>query len=118
MASPEGAGRGRRELRARVRGASADDLDSDSRVYGHPGIRAAIDRGKALHEEELLAGHEIGRQRLRLGAEREDLLDSIWLGTAPSQIRTFWQKVAELLGEEPTQLEREALSVSPAGEEG
>jgi hypothetical protein len=65
----------------------------------------------------LLAGHEIGRQILRLRAERENLLDSIWLATSPSQIRSFWQKVAELLGEEPTRLECDALSIPPAGEE-
>src|SRR5690242_10996366 len=108
----------RREMLARVRGVAADDLDGYSRVHDHPEIRAAIDRRRALHEDELLAGHELGRQVLRLRAERENLLDSIWLATSASQIRTFWQKVGELLGDEPTRLEREALSIPPAGEEG
>ncbi len=83
-----------------------------------PEIRAAITRRQALHEEELLAGHELGRQVLRLRAERENLLDVIWLATSPVQVRQLWTKVAELLGEEPTHLEREALSIPPAGEEG
>jgi hypothetical protein len=104
----------RREMLARVRGVSADDLDGYSRVHDHPEIRAAIDRRRAMHEEELLAGHEPGRRVLRLRAEREDLLDSIWLATSPAQIRSFWQEVAELLGDEPTDLERAALAIPPA----
>lgn len=107
----------RKEMLARVRGVSADDIDCYSRVHDHPEIRAAITKRAALHEEELLAGHDLGRQVLRLREEREHLLDSIWLATSPSQVRSFWQKVAELLGEEPTRLEREALSIPPAGEE-
>jgi hypothetical protein len=107
----------RKEMLARVRGVSADDLDCYTRVHDHPEIRAAIDRWKALHEEELLAGHELGRQVLQLRAERENLLDAIWLATSAAQVRLFWQKVGELLGEEPTRLEREALSIPPAGEE-
>jgi hypothetical protein len=108
----------RREMLARVRGVSADDLDGHSHVHDHPEIRAAVEKRRAMHEEELLAGHEIGRQVLRLRAEREDLLDAIWLATSPAQIGTFWQKAAELLGEEPTRLEREELSIPPTGEEG
>jgi hypothetical protein len=106
-----------KEMLARVRGVSADDLDCYSRVHDHPEIRAAIDKRQALHEEELLAEHELGRQVLKLRAEKENLLDVIWLATSPSQVRQLWTKVAELLGEESTRLEREALSIPPAGEE-
>jgi hypothetical protein len=108
----------RKEMLARVRGVSADDLDCYARVHDHPEIRAAITRRQALHEEELLAGNELGRQVLKLRAERENLMDVIWLATSPVQVRELWRKVAELLGEEPTHLEREALSIPPAGEEG
>src|SRR5262249_60466966 len=108
----------RREMLARVRGVKAEDLDGYNRVHDHPEIRAAITKRQAVHEEELLAGHELGRQVLRLRAERENLLDSIWLASSPTQIRTFWQKVNELLGDEPTALEREAMAIPPAGREG
>ena len=104
----------RREMLARVRGVSADDLDCYSRVHDHPEIRAAIEKRRAVHEEELLAGHELGRRVLRLREEREHLLDSIWLATSPAQIRLFWQEVGELLGDEPTDLERAALAIPPA----
>ena len=108
----------RKEMLAKVRGVSVDDLDCYSRIHDHPEIRAAITKQQAVHEEELLAGHELGRQVLQLRAERENLLDTIWLATSPSQVRAFWRKVGELLGEEPTRLEREALSIPPDGEEG
>jgi hypothetical protein len=107
----------RKEMLAKVRGVSADDLDCYSRVHDHPEIRAAITKRAALHEEELLAGHDLGQQVLRLRAERDKLLDVIWLATSPLQVRQLWTKVAELLGEEPTRLERQALSIPPAGEE-
>jgi hypothetical protein len=108
----------RKEMLASVRGVAVDDLDCYSRVHDHPEIRAAITKRQAVHEEELLAGHELGRQVLRLRAEKENLLDVIWLATSPSQVRQLWTKVAELLDDEPTQLEREAMSIKPAGEEG
>jgi hypothetical protein len=103
---------------ASVRGVSVDDLDCYTRVHDHPEIKAAITKRQAVHEDELLAGHELGRQVLKLRAERENLLDVIWLATSPGQVRQLWTRVAELLGEEPTHLEREALSIKPAGEEG
>jgi hypothetical protein len=106
----------RREMLAQVRGVSADDLDGYSRVHDHPEIRAAIDRRRAMHEEELLAGHELGRQVLQLRADRERLLDTVWLACSSAQIKQLWSSVNALLGDEPTALEREALSLAPAGE--
>jgi hypothetical protein len=108
----------RKEMLATVRGVSVDDLDVYSRVHDHPEIRTAMTRRQAVHEDELLAGHELGRQVLKLRAEKENLLDVIWLATSPAQVRQLWTKVAELLGDEPTQLEREALAIPPNGEEG
>ena len=106
----------RREMLAKVRGVSADDLDCYTRVHDHPEIRAAITKRQALHEEELLAGHELGRQVLRLRADRERLLDTVWLACSSAQIRQLWSSVNALLGDEPTALEREALAIAAAGE--
>jgi hypothetical protein len=108
----------RKEMLAKVRGVAAADLDCYSRVHDHPEIRSAITKRQALHEEQLLAENDLGKQVLRLRGERENLLDVIWIATSPSQVRQLWSKVAELLGEEPTHLEREALSIPPGGEEG
>ena len=87
-------------------------------MHDHPEVRAAIGKRQSVHEEELLAEHKIGRQVLKLRVEKENLLDVIWLATSPNQVRQLWTKVGELLGDEPTQLEREALAIPPAGEEG
>jgi hypothetical protein len=107
----------RREMLARVRGVHAEDLELYGRVRDHPEIKAAIGKRQAVHEDELLADNELGREVLRLRAEREGLLDAIWLATSPAQVRVFWRKVAELLGDEPTRLETEALSIGPSGED-
>lgn len=77
----------------------------------------AISKRQAAHQDQLLADDPVGREVARLGAEKEGLLDTIWLATSPGQIRTLWSKVAELLGDEPTALEREALLIAPAKED-
>ena len=81
-----------------------------------PEVTRAIAKRQAVHEEELLAEHELGRRILQLRAEKERLLDTVWLASSPAQIRQLWTKVSTLLGEEPTELEREALAIPPAGE--
>ena len=68
-------------------------------------------------EDELLAQTDLGRQILKLRAERESPLDAIWLATSPRQVKDLWSKVAELLGDKPTQLERDALAIPPVADE-
>ena len=110
--------RARRAMLARVRGVDVEDVEE--RYYGSldPEVNGAITRRQALHEDEILAGHELGRQVVGIRAEKDRLLDVIWLATSPVQVRQLWAKVGELIGDEPTQLEREALAIPPAGEEG
>jgi hypothetical protein len=79
-------------------------------------VYEAIVRRQRAHEEQLLADDPIGQEIARLDAERERLLDVVWLATSPAQIRTLWSKVGELLGDESTQLEREALAIEPVKE--
>jgi hypothetical protein len=38
------------------------------------------------------------------------------LGTSPKQIKELWSKVADLLGDDQTQLQRDALAIVPAEE--
>ena len=65
----------------------------------------AIARRQAAHQEEMLADDPVGREVARLGAEKESLLDTVWLAASPAQIKQLWSRVAELLGDEPTALE-------------
>ena len=109
-----------------VRGVTVEDLDDGSgplspeyRGEGRSclGVDQAIDKRKVVVEDELLGQTDLGRQILKLRAERESLLDAIWLATSPRQVKDLWSKVAELLGDEPTQLERDALAIPPVADE-
>ena len=111
-----------RAMLAALRGTNVEEVADGFAVrYGTgPALPAeaveAITRREAAHRERLLADDPVGREVARLRAEREALLDTVWLATSPTQVRELWAKVAELLGEEPTRLEREALSIAPNAE--
>jgi hypothetical protein len=77
----------------------------------------AITRRQAMHQEQLLADDPIGREIARLAAEKDNILDTVWLAVSPNQIKQLWSKVGELLGDEPTRLEREALAIEPTKED-
>ncbi len=76
----------------------------------------AIARRQAAHQDGLLADDPVGREVARLGAEKEGLLDTVWLAASPSQIKQLWAQVGALLGDEPTRLEREAMAIEPVKE--
>ena len=76
----------------------------------------AITRRQATHQDQLLADDPVGREIARLEAEKDRLLDTVWLAASPSQIKQLWTRVGELLGDEPTALERDALAIEPAEE--
>ena len=97
---------------AQVRGVPIDDLDDA--CYGYrrdEEVKSAVAKRQKVHEDELLGECDTGRRILRLRHEQEDLLDTVWLASSPSQLKTLWTKVNELLGTEPTQLERDALAI-------
>ena len=98
---------------ARVRGVQPSDLD-DCCYYHHDSeVDAAIRKRQDVHEDELLDESELGQQVLRLRGEKEELLDVVWLASSPKQIKQLWSKVAELLGDQQTQLQRDALAIEP-----
>ena len=101
---------------ARVRGVEIDQIEEVYYGRHETEVTRAVSHRQAVHEDELLAEHEIGRRILQLRAEKDRLLDTVWLACSPAQIRQLWTKVGELLGDEPTQLEREALAIPHAGE--
>ena len=83
-------------------------------VYRHDReMQNAIGRRQAVYEDELLGQSPIGQRILQLRNEKENLLDTVWLATSPRQIKQLWSKVADLLGDQQTQLEREALAIAP-----
>ena len=105
-----------RAMLAHIRGVPQEEI-SDYDVYRHDTeIGNAIHSRQAVHEDELLAESETGRQILQLRLEKDELLDTVWLATSPKQIKDLWCKVVELLGDEQTQLQRDALAIAPVEE--
>ncbi len=111
-----------RAMLAVLRGLPPDEVpDNFSIRYGAelplPAEAAeAIARRQAAHQDQLLADDPVGREVARLGAEKEGLLDTVWLAASSSQIKQLWAQVGALLGDEPTRLEREALVIEPVAE--
>ena len=48
--------------------------------------------------------------------EQEELTDVVWLATSPREIKTLWSKVTELMEDDATRLQQEALAIEPADE--
>ena len=96
--------------------AAAKPLESMSRHCWsdrHSLIEGVIDRAAKDVEREILQESEFGRKILRLEREREELIDTIWLATSPVQIRSLWKDLSEMLTEEPTELQKQALTYEP-----
>ena len=103
-----------RTMLARVRRVPLETIDQHyTPTHYNNEVENAIKSRQAIHEDELLAECEVGRRVLTLRQERESLLDVVWLSSSPVQIRELWAKVSELLGDEQTQLHRDALTIPP-----
>ena len=61
------------------------------------------------YEREVMLCTEFGRKIIRLKDEQDQLLDTVWLATSPNQIKRLWTEMASLLGEQPTELQQQAL---------
>ena len=108
----------RRSILALVRGVPVEDIEESRYFNPHDHeLDTAIAKRQGVHEGQLLAEHELGRQVLQLRSEKENLLDVVWLETSPVQVRQLWSRVGELLGDKPSELEKEALAIKPLGVE-
>jgi hypothetical protein len=114
--------RAQRAMLASLRGVPIEEVsDSFSIRYGNE-LPLPIEAAEALvkrrvaYREQLLGDDPIGCEITRLEAERDRLLDVVWLACSPAQIKQLWSWVAALLGDEPTPLEREALAIASSEE--
>ena len=97
-----------------VRGVDVEEVtECCSGNMEHYEVLGAIRRRQEVVEKELLAEDELGRRILRFQQEKEELLDTVWLATSSTQIKELWSTVAEVLNQEPTELQKEALSIEP-----
>ena len=103
-----------RTMLARVRSVPLETIDLHySPTHYNNEVENAIKSRQSIHEDELLTESTVGRRILLLRQEKENLLDTVWLAISSKQIKDLWAKVAELLGDEQTQLQREALAIEP-----
>jgi hypothetical protein len=106
-----------RSMLATVRRTAVENVAEVHLGYLHHEVTNAIERRQTVHEDELLAEDPRGQEILRLRQEKENLLDTVWLATSGQQIKELWKKVADLLSEEQTPLQKEALAIQPVTEE-
>ena len=103
-----------RTMLARVRRVPLETIDQHyTPTHYNNEVENAIKSRQSIHEDDLLAECDVGRRVLTLRREKESLLDCVWLASSPIQVRELWAKVSELLGDEQTQLHRDALKTTP-----
>ncbi len=103
-----------RTMLARVRRVPLETIDQHYTPSPYQNeVENAIKSRQAIHEDGLLAEYGVGRRILALRKERESLLDCVWLASSPIQVRELWARLSELLGDEQTQLQRDALLTTP-----
>ena len=96
---------------AHVRGVPVEDIND---FYGYRRdheVSGAIERRQQVHEDELLGESDLGQRILHLRREKEELIDVVWLATSPKEVKELWAKVTELLGDDQTQLQHDALTI-------
>lgn len=101
-------------LRSKINDEIMDQLKELGFRFGygngaHVDLDAFINAQARLCEREVLLETEFGRRIVRLWDEQDQLLDTVWLATSSNQIKRLWQEMASLLGEQPTELQQQAL---------
>ena len=96
-----------------VTGKTIDELPRTSEWQLKHMVDQAMEKAQRIAERDIMSRDELGRTILTLRDEQEELLDTIWLATSPTQIRELWKSVATLLGEKPTALQEVALKTEP-----
>ena len=99
------------QLIARVRGVPVSQVGST--YLCDTEVSNAIKTRVEVHEEQSMMQSDLGRRIVDLRREKDNLLDVVWLATSSVQIKELRGKVAELLGDETTRLEREAMVIAP-----
>lgn len=104
------------EFTALIRGCSLSVARQANNYYVANEATEAVNARAAIRFRELLAETETGKDILGLESEKENLIDSVWLATSTSQVKTFWEKVGEILGQSTSKIERAALEIPAVAE--
>lgn len=76
-------------------------------------VKRLIEKRKDVLLEEIRAEHPKGQHIQELEAEKDELLDTVWLATSASQIKELWSQIAEGLQCELTPFQQKALAIEP-----
>lgn len=106
------------EQRATLSGKTAEEeLERISHYPRDSEVESAVQARVTALRADILAESDLGKQVLSLQVEKDNLLDTVWLATSPSQIKELWEQVNTLLEAKPTALEEKALRVQPMDEQ-
>lgn len=61
----------------------------------------------------VMASHPTGKRIVQLKREKEQLLDTVWLATSTVQIKELWSKFLDVVEDEPTEMQRNAIEMPP-----
>jgi len=105
----------RAEQRAVINGTSVEEELGSGYYYGRsdPEVERVVSARASVLEADILAESDLGKQILTLRAEKDNLLDTVWLATSCSQMKELWEQVNTLLEMKPTALEEKALAIAP-----
>ena len=104
------------EQRAAVNGTRVEDEADHDGCYYDQVIDDAVNARAGALEADILAASPLGKEILSLRAEKDNLLDTVWLATSPTQIKELWEQVNRVLDVTPTPLEQKALQIAPVEE--
>lgn len=106
------------EQRAVIKGTTVrEEMEHGTYYNPESEVEDAVRARARTMEDEILGESDLGRQVLALRAEKDNLLDTVWLATSTAQIKELWSHVNALLDLKPTALEDKALRIAPVQEE-
>ena len=76
-------------------------------------VKRLIGKRKDVLLEKIRTEHPKGQHIQKLEAEKDELLDTVWLATSASQIKELWSQITEGLECELTPFQQKALAIEP-----
>lgn len=75
-------------------------------------IDSTVDSRVKTKFQDLAATTAVGAEVQKLQKEREQILEAVWITTAPSELRKLWAHLKSIVGDDQTELETVAASIT------
>lgn len=99
--------------RDKLRDEAADRLGTRRDYRVRDGIDAHIEKAVDIVFDRMLADDEVGKKILALQAEKESMLETVWIATSSEQVKKLFLHVHNVLGESTTALGGMAQAIKP-----